>query len=408
MRPAEELAARQQIVELVHRRGRAADAKDPDAIVACHLPGSRDAHGIFDGTIEEFGQYLRTHNYADPRYGLQRHTVSNVLVDCDCDSADAARVESYHLAYHRIVLGDVEHDVQIGGRYLDQVERVNGRWLIRSRTVVYDWSRSARATAGAARSAARPPGRRAQPRDHSKGDTMSDDADDRAALAELLAKQRITDVLYKRARAGDRRDVELALSCYHPGATEDHEGFAGTAADFITERSMISPHSTAPVSCLWHFISNIVIDVRGDEADVESYHIAVVIRRDADTETQSTIGGRYLDRFAFRDGRWAIVHRDVVFDLSRVDPPTTPYWDLVGLDEAKLLRGAFGPDDPLYSHLSVSRGSSECSISSSSAVARSERSRRTWPERPDCPLWSSTARRPSSTFRGQSTSMRTS
>ena len=169
-----------------------------------------------------------------------------------------------------------------------------------------------------------------------------------ARVAELYAKQQITEVLHRRARAADRRDVDLALRCYHPGATEMHEGFTGSAAEFTRDRSMISPHSTAPVTFLWHFISNVLIDLRGDEADVESYHIAVVgLRTDADGPTQSTIGGRYLDRFAFRDGRWAITERSVVFDWSRVDPQTTTYWELVGLDESTLLRGHFGPGDPL-------------------------------------------------------------
>ena len=77
----EALLARRQIEELLLQRGRAADAKDPDAILRLHVPGSRDAHGIFDGTIEQFAGYLRTHNYADRRYGLQRHTVGNVAID---------------------------------------------------------------------------------------------------------------------------------------------------------------------------------------------------------------------------------------------------------------------------------------------------------------------------------------
>ena len=185
---------------------------------------------------------------------------------------------------------------------------------------------------------------------------MTDTVSDSAVVAALVAKQQITDVLYRRARAGDRRDVELALSCYHAGATEDHEGFSGTAAEFIRDVSMISPNSTAPVVGLWHFLSNILIELDGDRASVESYHIAVVSRNDGSGETQSRIGGRYLDKFAFRDGRWAITHRDVVFDWSRVDVATTPYWELVGLDETKLLRGRFGSDDPLYSHLDVTRG----------------------------------------------------
>lgn len=187
---------------------------------------------------------------------------------------------------------------------------------------------------------------------------MSDlsETDRDTAVAGLLAKQEITEVLYRRARAGDRRDVELALSCYHEGATEDHEGFAGTAADFIRDVSMIAPESRAPVVGLWHFISNVLIDLDGDVAEVESYHLALVVRTDDGVETQSWIGGRYLDSFSRRDRRWAISKRAVVFDWSRVDSPTMPYWDLVGLDSSKLLRGEFGPGDPLYSQLGISRG----------------------------------------------------
>lgn len=140
----DELEARQQIVELVARRGRAADAKDPDAILAEHVPGSHDTHGIFDGTIEEFVEHLRVHHYSRGLYGLQRHTVSNVLVDLD--PPDRARVESYHLAYHRLELADGPRDVLIGGRYLDRATVHEGRWRLSHRSVVYDWSRSATPT----------------------------------------------------------------------------------------------------------------------------------------------------------------------------------------------------------------------------------------------------------------------
>jgi hypothetical protein len=174
-------------------------------------------------------------------------------------------------------------------------------------------------------------------------------------LAELLARQEISEVLYLRARAGDRKDVDLALRCYHDGATEDHEGHSGPASDFILNTSMISPNSTAEISCLWHFISNIMIQLDGDDAKVESYHIAVIVR-DENGGSLARIGGRYLDQFSYRGGRWAITHRSVVFDWSRVEPLTTPYWDLVGTDESKLLRGSFGPDDPLYTQFGLSRG----------------------------------------------------
>jgi hypothetical protein len=137
---AEELSARAEIARLLTRRGRAADAKDPDAIVAEHVPGSHDSHGIFDGTIEEFAEYLRTHNYRDERYGPQRHTISNILIEFD--SPSRARVESYHLAFHRIVLASGSYDVYIGGRYLDRCELTGDRWLLATRHVIYDWTSS--------------------------------------------------------------------------------------------------------------------------------------------------------------------------------------------------------------------------------------------------------------------------
>jgi 3-phenylpropionate/cinnamic acid dioxygenase small subunit len=346
-----QLVSANAIRELLVRRGRAADGKSPAKILAQHVPGSRDTHGIFDGTIEEFTEFLRTHNYQDERYGIQRHTIGNVLMNWRTDGVVA--VESYHLAYHRLVLGGVDHDVHVGGRYLDICTPFGAGWRLLSRAVVYDWSRSGPATRERLPDTA--------PRQMPLGETMSDiSLEARPAgssgIAALLAKQEITELLYRRARAGDRRDVELALSCYHPGATEIHEGFDGLAAEFITTRSMIAPTSTAPVTGLWHFISNIVIDLQGEHAEVESYHIAVVSRADDGRETQSHIGGRYLDTFAYRDGRWAIDRREVVFDWSRVDTDSATYWDLMGLDESKLLRGDFGAADPLYSVLGVKRG----------------------------------------------------
>ncbi|MCW2756222.1 MAG: hypothetical protein JWR52_931 [Marmoricola sp.] len=138
--PTEALLARRQLEQLLIERGRAADAKDADAIVTLHVPGSRDTHGIFDGTIEEFAEYLRQNHYSNGRYGTQRHTISNAVIEFD--GPLRARVESYHLAYHRLVLDGQNFDVQIGGRYFDVCEKQTGKWLIAERSVIYDWSRS--------------------------------------------------------------------------------------------------------------------------------------------------------------------------------------------------------------------------------------------------------------------------
>lgn len=180
--------------------------------------------------------------------------------------------------------------------------------------------------------------------------------DERKALRDLIDKQEITEVLHRRARASDRRDVELALSCYHEGATEEHEGFSGTAAGFVQEQSLSSPSSTARVTTLWHSISNISIELRGEEALSESYYLGIVVRHAGDESRTCQIGGRYLDRFAWIESRWGIEHRIVVYDWSKVEPTGHSYWELVGLDQSTIVSGAFGPSDPLYTVFGIPRG----------------------------------------------------
>jgi hypothetical protein len=183
--------------------------------------------------------------------------------------------------------------------------------------------------------------------------------DEHQTLRNLTDKHAIAEVLYRRVRASDRRDVDLALSCYHEGATEEHEGFSGSAASFVTEQSLSSATSNARVTTLWHALSNIAIELAGEDAAVESYYLGVVARKEGEETMLCQIGGRYLDRFAWRDARWAIVHRTVVYDWSKVAPVGPSYWDLIGRDEATIIRGVFGPGDPLYTVFDVARGATD-------------------------------------------------
>ncbi len=166
----------------------------------------------------------------------------------------------------------------------------------------------------------------------------------------LLDKQAIAEVLYRRARAGDRSDAELAHSCYHPGATERHGTFDGEAADFIDRVSWTRPKPGSPIKGMQHLITNVLVDFEGDDdAFVESYHVAYCQMTDG---TDAAIGGRYLDRFSRQGGRWAITHRDVIFDWSRVEPETEKFW--ARHPAADFLYGKRGEDDPLYAY--VERG----------------------------------------------------
>src|SRR5882757_6274672 len=85
-------------------------------------------------------------------------------------------------------------------------------------------------------------------------------------VQQLLAKQAIAEVLYSRARAGDRSDAELARACYHAGATERHGVFDGLAAEFI---------DVVSIKSMQHVVTNILVEF-SDEAHafVESYLVA--------------------------------------------------------------------------------------------------------------------------------------
>jgi hypothetical protein len=56
------------------------------------------------------------------------------------------------------------------------------------------------------------------------------------------------------------------------------------------------------------------IDIDGDVAHAETYYLCVVCPQEASVE--SMYGGRYIDRFERRDGRWRIAVRVVIGEWS--------------------------------------------------------------------------------------------
>ncbi len=349
-RPDPRLADRQAIIELLSTRAVASDDHDVERMVSCHTDDGTDDHGDGVSTARAFIENVAASRYGDPDNGPQKHTLANVLIDFRGD--DSAFVETYHLAYHRLGMTGQQTDDLIGGRYLDELVRVDGEWLLSKRTVIYDWGHGADARDPAVPHVDSRVRVRRAPRS-TKETTMTE-----AVLQELSDKQQITEVLYLRARAGDRRDHALALSCYHEGATETHEGFSTTAEDFLLNKSLYAPDQDAPTDTMMHLITNVLIDLHGDDAFVESYHLYLATGP-ADTgrtdtgQTDTMVGGRYLDTFARRDGRWAITHREVIFDWSRSEPAARRFWDS-NPNQATISFGRMGPDDPLYRY--VERG----------------------------------------------------
>jgi ketosteroid isomerase-like protein len=360
MNRLERYAAKQEILDLLNSRARGADRYDPALMKACHPLDGTDNHGTYQGPMHSFIDTLEAARLRGPECFSKQHIIGNALFDFRADGD--IFVESYHVAHETFAEPDGGTIFfHIGGRYLDTFRKIGGRWLIQHRDIVYDWSRVMPGTRPfwnpetqpahlmGSRTADDPlyaPGRA------TRGAliptrTVKEPTDMDAALQQLLDKQDIAEVLYRRARAGDRSDAELAHGCYHPGATERHGEFDGLAAEFIDIVSFTRPKPGSPIRGMMHMITNILCEFSdADHAFVESYHVAWCQMTDG---TDAEIGGRYLDRFERQDGRWAIVHRDVIFDWSRMEPETAKFWER---HPAKpFLFGKRGVEDPLYTYI---------------------------------------------------------
>jgi hypothetical protein len=174
--------------------------------------------------------------------------------------------------------------------------------------------------------------------------------------SKLADKDAIRDLLYLRCRASDRCDVELALSCYHEGAVEIHPGYdTDSAQDFILKYSEMAKGEKSPTYMMWHVLLNMLIDLDGDRAFAETYHLAMHRTRHGDADTHYEIGGRFFDTLEYREGRWGITRREIAMDWSRVAPVGPQFWDLLST-KGGVVRGVRGGADPLYVH--AHRGSS--------------------------------------------------
>ncbi len=123
-------------------------------------------------------------------------------------------------------------------------------------------------------------------------------------LQELCDRADILDCLQRYARGIDRLDRELLRSAYHDGAIDDHVGFVGPVDDFIDWA--FAYHATQTRH--QHYLMNHTADIAGDEAHAETYYMFVGTDRDP-AKPLIVSGGRYIDRFERRDGRWAIAAR---------------------------------------------------------------------------------------------------
>jgi len=112
------------------------DRCDEARMGSVYLDDSWDDHGAIQARGPEFArvmtaQVLRKTNSLSHLLGQSQIKVNG----------DEAGAETYFLAVSRSTREDgVEMCNQLGGRYVDTLQRENGRWRIKHRCVVRDWS----------------------------------------------------------------------------------------------------------------------------------------------------------------------------------------------------------------------------------------------------------------------------
>jgi len=138
-------------------------------------------------------------------------------------------------------------------------------------------------------------------------------------LRALLDKQAITELVHAYCAASDRRDLAALRELYHADAIDDHGGFfKGPAMTFIDTL----PEIQAPMRILHHNVTTLNIALQGDYAEGEIYVLAFHQIDGDEQPLDLLIGGRYLDRYARRDGRWKFSERAVLADWATVTDPS--------------------------------------------------------------------------------------
>jgi hypothetical protein len=128
------LLDREKIRDCIALLARGEDRRDADLITASYWPDSTVDYGIFEG---DFEAYLAWVVPGSPAIPVTQHVLGQSVIQLQ---GTEALVETHAVSYHRINFGEEEHDVVLGGRYLDRFEKRGDDWRIAKRTMLYDWS----------------------------------------------------------------------------------------------------------------------------------------------------------------------------------------------------------------------------------------------------------------------------
>ena len=126
------LIDKEEIRELLSGHARALDRHDSDNLREAYHQDSWENHGAFKGPARDFASKSGEEHASFCKSHL--HHLSNHTIDLE---GDIAHVETYFLAGLMRKDGMTE---MVGGRYVDRLERRDGRWAIAERACIVEWN----------------------------------------------------------------------------------------------------------------------------------------------------------------------------------------------------------------------------------------------------------------------------
>lgn len=128
-----ELWDRQQIHDCLMNYSRAVDRLDRELLLSVYHDDAVDHHGVFVGSPAQFADWvIPMHRWAHLSH---QHCQFNSTVDLD---GDIAHAETYYMF---VGLNRTGAPLAMsGGRYIDRLEKRQGRWAIAARLCIRDWA----------------------------------------------------------------------------------------------------------------------------------------------------------------------------------------------------------------------------------------------------------------------------
>jgi hypothetical protein len=151
----EQLSAREEIRDILHRYCKGIDRRDWPLVRSCFADDHVHKHAEYQGPPDEFIGFA---SQVLEHVPCTHHSISNVHISLS-DDGNSATTEANFVAYHYIEPGHPAFapcqthgkstDWIVAGRYCDRLEKRDGSWIIVRREAFHDWERSEEASSSA-------------------------------------------------------------------------------------------------------------------------------------------------------------------------------------------------------------------------------------------------------------------